>query len=145
MRAGPPAVTPPSMASVCPVMNEASSDVSHTTARAISTGSAPRCIGVSSICDCFHPGIMASSRSTIAVSVNPGATALTRHAEASVLVRGHPGEPDYARLRGGVGTCPCGAGQPGERGRVNDRSLALGKHQLELVMEREEHAHQVDS
>lgn len=78
MRADPPAVTQPSMASVCPVTNEASSDASHTTARAISTGSAPRCIGVSSICSCFHPGIMAASRSAIAVSVNPGATALTR-------------------------------------------------------------------
>ena len=33
----------------------------------------------------------------------------------------------------------------GERGRVNDRSLALRKHHLELVMEREEHARQADA
>src|ERR1700748_3342804 len=76
------AVLPPLTLMICPVMNDALSEVTYRIASAISSGRPVRFIGTPAASAAFRSALPVK-RSSIAVSTGPGATALTRTPEVA--------------------------------------------------------------
>jgi hypothetical protein len=135
------AVLPPLTAMTCPVMNEALAEAANTIASAISSSLPARFSGTPATSPAFLSELPVN-RSSIAVSIGPGATALIRTPNAAPSSAADLVNPSTACLRP-CRAMPRRAAMAHGRRQVDDAAASLRLHHPLFVLHTQKHTEYV--